>query len=74
VEICVLAVRDDEHDREHTVGDDEVMSSDVTEGGTVRERAGKSHKGQGIHTGEPGNNLGVIATEPDFRRAGNSWK
>jgi hypothetical protein len=41
---------------------------------TARERAGNSHKGQGIHTSEPGNDLGVVATEPDSRWAGNSEK
>jgi hypothetical protein len=38
VEICVLTVRDNEHDSENGVGDNEVMSSEVAEGwGHARE-------------------------------------
>jgi hypothetical protein len=61
VEICVLIVSDNEHDSEHDVGDDEVASSDVAEGG------GQRGKDRGSHTG-------VVATEPDFRWAGNEGK
>jgi hypothetical protein len=38
--ICVLTVRDNEHDSEHGVGDDEVALSDVAEGVTAREMSG----------------------------------
>jgi hypothetical protein len=64
VEIYVLTVRDNEHDSEHDVGDNEVALSDVAEGG-------QRGKARGSHTDEPGNNLAVVATEPDFRWAGN---
>ena len=40
VEICVLTVRDNEHDSEHAMGDDKVMSSDVPGEGTARETLG----------------------------------
>jgi hypothetical protein len=61
VETCVLAVRDNEHDSEDDVGDNEVASLSlyVAEAGTAWGSQGKS-------------NLGVVETEPDFRRAGNS--
>ena len=42
MEICELTVRDNEHDSERVVGDDDVALSDVAEGGTARERQGKS--------------------------------
>lgn len=66
VEICELTVRDNEHDSERVVGDDDVALSDVAEGGTARERQGKSH----------GNDLGVVATGaglPESWIAGYSW-
>ena len=40
MEICELAVRDNEHDNEHGVGDDE--SSDVAEGATGWDSTGKT--------------------------------
>ena len=52
MEICELTVRDNEHDSERVVGDNDVALSDVAEGGTARERQGKSR----------GNDLGVLAT------------
>ena len=36
-EICVLTVRDNEHDSEHGMRDDEVTSSVVAEGATAQE-------------------------------------
>jgi hypothetical protein len=36
VEICVLTVRDNEHDSENGVGDNEAMLSEVAEGGDTR--------------------------------------
>ena len=41
VEICMLTVRDSEHDIGDTVGDNEDALSDVAEGGTAREKAGE---------------------------------
>ena len=40
VEICVLTVRDNEHDSKHTMGDDEVTSLDVAREGTAWETLG----------------------------------
>jgi hypothetical protein len=57
VEICELTVRDNEHDSERVVGDDDVALSDVAEGGTAQERQGKSR----------GNDLGVCRTSEEDR-------